>query len=315
MRALVITNMHPSPEAPARGSFVRDQVAALRSLPDLEVELFSFRSRGAGSYLRAARELRARYRGDRFDVVHAHFGLTIWPALAVGGDAHGVTLHGTDLVHPRSRAITLAGLPMMDLVAPVSEELAKLVPARLVRGELAVLPTGVDTGRFRRIDRAEARRKLGLDPTGPYLLFAADPARREKRHDLAQALAQDVRLLTLGRVAPEEVPWWINAANAVLVTSERESFGLAVLEALACDVPVLATPVGIAPEVIGEVPGAYCAPFELGAWRRALEPVLAEDDPRVAGRAVASRYSVGRMAERLAGVWRGLGSGRNQPLE
>ncbi len=42
----------------------------------------------------------------------------------------------------------------------------------------------------------------------------------------------------------------INAANAVIAPSEREGFGLAPLEALACDVPVLATDVGVAPLVL-----------------------------------------------------------------
>jgi glycosyltransferase involved in cell wall biosynthesis len=308
MRALVITNMYPSADDPARGSFVRDQVAALRRVPDLEVELFSFASRGIRSYVQAGRDARLRYRGASFDVVHAHFGLTIWPSLGVRGAAHAVTLHGTDLVHPRSRAITLAGLPLMDLVAPVSQQLRALVPARLVRGELVVLPTGVDLERFRRIDRAEARRVLGLDPAGPYVLFPADPARPEKRHDRALAVAGDVPLLTLGRVEPQDVPLWINASNAVLVTSERESFGLSVLEALACDVPVLSTPVGIAPDVISEVPGAYCADFEPTAWRAALEPFLRNPDPRVDGRAAAEEYSAERMAERVTIAWRALAS-------
>jgi teichuronic acid biosynthesis glycosyltransferase TuaC len=306
MRALVITNMYPSEGDPARGSFVRDQVAALRELPELEVELFEFRSRGASAYIRAARELRRRYRGEHFDVVHAHFGLTIWPSLAIRGVPHGVTLHGTDLVHPRSRAITLAGLPWMELVAPVSTQLEALVPRRAVRGELEVLPTGVNTDRFRRIDRSEARRQLGLEEAGPYLLFAADPSRPEKRHERALAVAGEVPLLALGGVEPSEVPLWVNAANAVLVTSERESFGLAVLEALACDVAVLATPVGIAPEVLPGIEGCYCAPFEVDAWRAALAPLLAQPDPRVSGRAAAERYSVRRMVERLAAAWRRL---------
>jgi teichuronic acid biosynthesis glycosyltransferase TuaC len=306
MRALVITNMYPSEGDPARGSFVRDQVAALRDLPDMEVELFAFRSLGARAYIHAARELRRRYGGSRFDVVHAHFGLTIWPSLAIRGAPHAVTLHGTDLVHPRSRAITLAGLPMMDLVAPVSSQLAALVPRRAVRGELEVLPTGVSTERFSPIDRREARRALGLEESGPYLLFAADPARPEKRYDRAVAVAGEVPLLALGAVEPSEVPLWVNAANAVLVTSERESFGLAVLEALACEVPVLATPVGIAPEILPGIDGCHCGPFELAAWRAALASLLAAADPRVRGRAVAEEYSVARMAQRLAAAWRRL---------
>jgi teichuronic acid biosynthesis glycosyltransferase TuaC len=306
MRALVVTSMYPSADDPARGSFVRDQVRALRRLPDIELELFAFRSGGASSYLHAGRELHHRYRKERFDVVHAHFGLTIWPALMVRARARAVTLHGTDLVHPRSRAITLAGLPFMDLVAPVSRQLARLIPARMVRGRIAILPAGVDVGRFRPIARPHARRALGLGEAGPCLLFPADPERPEKRFDRARAIAGSVPLLTLGRVDPEQVPLWVNAANAVLVTSERESFGLAVLEALACEVPVLSTPVGIAPDVLRGVAGTYCGPFEPAAWRAALAPLLEAADPRVAGRKAAEEYSVERMAERVAAAWRSV---------
>jgi glycosyltransferase involved in cell wall biosynthesis len=298
--------MYPGPAAPARGSFVRDQVDALSGLPEVDVELFKFDPGGPSAYVKAGWDLRRRFRGARFDVVHAHFGLTAWPALTVSARAHAVTLHGTDLVHPRSRAITLGALPFLDLVAPVSGSLSGLVPPRLVRGRIEVLPCGVDTERFRPIARADARRELGLDPAGRYLLFPADPARAEKRHDRALAVAGEVSLLTLGAIAPEQMPLWVNAADAVLVTSERESFGLAMLEALACDVPVLSTPVGIAPEVLIDVPGAYCDQFDLGAWRKAVARILDEPDPRLAGRAVAERYSAARMAARVLDAWRSL---------
>jgi glycosyltransferase involved in cell wall biosynthesis len=306
MRALVVTSMYPNPRAPARGSFVRDQVEALKRLPGLELELFAFEPGGASPYLRAPGELRRRYRGARFDIVHAHFGLTAWPAMAVRAGAHAVTLHGTDLVHPRSRAVTLSAVPFQRLVAPVSEPLATLVPRRLVRGRFEVLPCGVDVGRFRPIERTAARRELGLDENGRYLLFPADPSRPEKRYDRAQLIAGEVPLLALGGVEPSQVPLWINAADAVLVTSERESFGLAVLEALACDVPVLATPVGVAPEALRDVAGAHCGPFDPAVWSEALVAVLAQADPRVAGRAVAARYSAERMAERVLAAWRAL---------
>lgn len=306
MRALVVTTLYPTPERPALGAFVRDQVSELSKLPEVEVELFTFRSDGVGSYLSAARALRRRYSGTPFDVVHAHFGLTAWPALAVSRAPHAVTLHGTDLSHPRSRAITLAALPLMDLVAPVSDELSSRVPRRLVRHHLDVLPCGVDTERFHPISRAEARRALGLAADHRYLLFPADPARPEKRYDRARGVAGELPLLVLGDVDPDQVPLWVNAADAVIVPSEREGFGLAVLEALACDVPVLATPVGIAPEALGGIEGTYCAPFDVRAWRMALDVLLSQSDPRIAGRSSAERYSARRMAERVLEAWRRL---------
>jgi glycosyltransferase involved in cell wall biosynthesis len=300
MRALVLSDMAPDAATPGRGVFVRDQVAALRRLPGLEVELDE-----APPGPRALAALAARSRRRRgFDVVHAHYGLTAWPALAVRGARRAVTLHGTDLRHPRTRRITLAALGRLDLVATASASLARELPGETTARRVAVLPCGVSLERFHPIPRAEARAALGLPAGEPLLLFPADPARAVKRHDLARAAAGDVRLATLGAAAPDEVALWINAANAVLVPSDAEGFGLAVLEALACDVPVLATPVGIHPLALGGVRGTVCAPFDQREWRAALAPHLAADDPRVAGRARAELFSAERMAERVAVAWR-----------
>ena len=305
VRVLVVTNMYPSPRRPALGSFVRDQVEALSRIEGVDVDVFAFDPGGAGAYIRAARDLRRGHRRDRYDVVHAHFGLSAWPAFAARGRARAVTLHGTDLAHPRSRAITLAALPLLDLVAAVSEPLARTVPAWATRrATTAVLPCGVELGRFRTIPRREARAALGLAADRPCLLFAADPARPEKRHDRALEVAGDVPLLTLGDVAPADVPLRVNAANAVLVPSEREGFGLAVLEALACEVPVLATPVGIAPEALAGIDGTLCAAYDRDAWREALAPALADADPRIEGRERAERYSTDAMAARVVDAWR-----------
>lgn len=301
MRALIVTNMYPSPARPALGRFVADQVAALQRTGEAEVEVFAF---AAGGYVAGARALRARHGRDRFDIVHAHFGLTQWPALAAPARARVVTLHGTDLAHPRSRPVTLAGLRLNDLVAVVSEAMVLAVPRWATRRTPAVLPAGVDLKRFYPIDRAEARRRLGLGTDDPYLLFAADPRRPEKRYDRALAIAGDVPLLSLGNVAPEQVPLWINAANAVVVPSEREGFGLAVLEALACDVPVLATPVGVHPQALDGVAGTLCAAFDPERWAAALAPHLAAANPRVQGRARAETWSTDRMAARVLEAWR-----------
>jgi glycosyltransferase involved in cell wall biosynthesis len=308
VRALVLSNMRPDQAHPERGSFVRDQVAALRRLDGLDVELYEFPP-GPRALVSAARELRRRFprrgAGGRFDVVHAHFGLTAWPALAVPAHARALTLHGTDLRHPRTRLLTLAALGSVDLLAVVSAALADELPARAAR-RAEVLPCGVELERFRPLARAEARAELGLDAQGRYALFAADPARPEKRYDRAEQLAATAgaELLALGGVEPARVPLLVNAANAVLVPSEREGFGLAVLEALACDVPVLATPVGVHEQALAGVPRTLCAPFELARWRTALQPLLADRDPRVPGRASAERWSAASMAQRVADAWR-----------
>src|SRR4051794_262690 len=295
--------MYPTPERPQLGSFVRDQVEALRRREDVEIELFAFPP-GLRSYPAATGALRRRYRGQRFDIVHAHFGLVAWPALLSHLGPVVVTLHGNDLFHPRSRAITRAALPFVTLPAAVSREFSENLPGAGTTRRVAVLPVGIDLERFRPIPRAEARARLGLDPEGPYLLFPHDPSRPLKRYDRAREAADGTRLLTLGRVAFDEVPYWINAANAVVVPSQAEGFGLAVLEAIACGVPAFGTPVAIHPVALAGIDGAFCEPWDRERWRAALRAPLADPDPRVDARSRAEAFSSDRMAARVVAAWR-----------
>ncbi len=266
MRVLIVTNFMPDAGAPQRGRWVRDQIDELERC-GVETVRFEFPP-GRNEYLPATRRLRRLLRRERFDLVHAHYGLVGWCARLAGARPLLVSFHGTDVRHwlvgPLSRRLAWR----VDLVAAVSRALFDPEDSRpglpRVPGS-AVLPCGPDLGRFGPRPRAEARRELGLEPDGRYLLFPANPARPEKRHDRAAELAAacGAELLTGGAIEPERMPLWVNAANAVLVTSDYEGFGLAAIEALACDVPVLSTPVGIAPYALGGVRGALCAPFEL----------------------------------------------------
>lgn len=308
MRVLVVSNMEATAEAPQRGSFVRDQVRALREL-GLEVETFDWLP-GSRNYGPAIRALRRRLRRMRFDVVHAHFGLAGACASLAGADPLVVTFHGTDVRHPISGAISRALTRRPILAAAASKALFEPEAGRpgLPRpvGRSAVLPCGIDLERFAPIPREEARRELGLEPDGRYLLFPSSPARAVKRHDRAAEVAARTRstLLTLGSVPPDEVPLWINAASAVLITSENEGFGMAAVEAIACEVPVLSTPVGAVPFLLGGLDGCHVSPFDPHTWETAVGPLLESQHALAGGRARAAPFGSVPLAERVAAAYR-----------
>jgi teichuronic acid biosynthesis glycosyltransferase TuaC len=309
MRVLVVTNFEPDPAAPQRGHWVRDQVEELRRL-GFEVELFSFPP-GSRQYLPATRRLRRLLRRERFDLVHAHYGLPGWCARLAGARPLLVSFHGTDVRHwvvgPLSHRLAWRA----DLMAAVSRALFETENGRPglppVPGS-AVLPCGPDLTRFEPLPRRAARDALRLDPDARYLFFPANPQRAEKRADRARELAAacNAELLCGGSIEPAQMPFWINAANAVVITSDYEGFGLVCVEALACDVPVLSTPVGIAPYALHGIAGALCAPFDLEAWTRAAVEHLETPDSRIEGAARAATLSAARMAERTAEAYRGL---------
>jgi glycosyltransferase involved in cell wall biosynthesis len=307
MRVLVVTNFVPDAATPQRGRWVHDQVEEIRRR-GVEIEMFSFPP-GSSHYIPATLRLRRLVRRRRFDLVHVHYGLTAWCGLLARARPLAVTFHGTDVRHPVVGPMSRRLARRVDLVAAVSRALFAPEDGRpglpRVAGS-AVLPCGPDLGRFHPIPRAEARRALGLDADGRYLLFPANPHRPEKRYDRAREVAEatGAELLAGGSIDPEEMPLWVNAANAVLVTSDYEGFGLACVEALACDVPVCSTPVGIAPFALAGVAGALCAPFDTAVWAEALAAHLGAADPRVEGASRAASLSASRMAERTIEAYR-----------
>jgi glycosyltransferase involved in cell wall biosynthesis len=98
------------------------------------------------------------------------------------------------------------------------------------------------------------------------VLFPANPTRPEKRFGLAEACvarlnqnSSDVHLHVLKDVPHEDVPTWLNAAEAILVTSTHEGSPNAVKEALACNVPVVSVDVGDVRARIGGIDGCFIA--------------------------------------------------------
>jgi glycosyltransferase involved in cell wall biosynthesis len=311
LRVLIVANMYPSPSRPSFGVFVADQVAALRATGEVEVEVFHWDARRRPwRYALAALEL-ALTRLDA-DVVHAHYGLSGVVALAAPRRIPLVlTVHGRDCHHPVVKRLTGLVARRAAAVVAVSDELARRCPFPVA----AVIPPGVDLELFRPLPRPEARARLGLDAgtARRLVVFPADPQRPEKRFADARALVAgladarpDVELRAVFGRPRAEMPLWLNAADAVVITSEREGYGLACVEALACDVPVLSTPVGVAPTLLAGLDGCLCAPFDAVRWGAHLEGVLANHEPRVAGRAVAETQGLPEAARRTLQLYREL---------
>jgi glycosyltransferase involved in cell wall biosynthesis len=237
---------------------------------------------------------------EEFDLVHANYGLTAPMALAQPVRPVVLSLWGSDVLGPAwLHTLSEACGRRFDAVISPSEPLSRELSVSHER-----IPFGVDTDLFRPVDRAEARERVGWPDDEPIALFPYDTERPVKEYERAERVADEagVDLRTVSGVDYEEMPYYFNAADALLVTSRYESGPMVVREAAACNVPVVSTPVGFAPDVLDGVSNSVVADTddELAAG---LTDVVA-GDARSDGRDVVDGLALDEMGDRLLEVYR-----------
>jgi glycosyltransferase involved in cell wall biosynthesis len=316
MRILLVSQMYPGPDDPDLGSFVALGERALRERGhDVELAVLDRRAGGKARYL----ELRKRVRrAARPDVVWAHF---LVPAGLFASEVDAplvVTAHGRDVRNigsiPGIAALTRRVVRRASAVVAVSEYLRRELEERLpeARGKTEVIDSGVDLERFRAVEPA-------AQLESPAFLHVGSLTERKNVVRLADAFAQlgrgsltfvgdgplrgalekrtGVRLV--GRVAHDEVPGWLSAADVVCGPALVEPFGQALLEAMACGRSVVATRVGGPPEFVSDDAGVLVDPLDTAGLVRALETAAALPAPNEAARAAAAAHDVRHQAERV----------------
>ena len=160
-----------------------------------------------------------------------------------------------------------------------------------------MIPNGVDLDFFTPIDRQEARGRLGWDPDEKAALFVGNPALPTKNHALAEAACvraarqcPQVRLRVAWAISPEDMPVWMSAADALVFPSWSEGSPNALKEAMACELPVVATPVGDIPERLRGIPGCQILPPDEERFADALLEALHH------GRCPEARVAVGELS-------------------
>ena len=93
------------------------------------------------------------------------------------------------------------------------------------------------------------------------LIIIGDGEQYETLHTLISRGNLSYNVLLLGSRPNEEIPKYMQSSHLFLLTSLSEGFALTLLEAMACGLPIISTPVGIAPEIINSWNNGRLIPF------------------------------------------------------
>lgn len=325
MRALIVTNMYPTPARPHAGTFIAAQVNSLRDIGvELDVWHVDRQEKGRAVYRGVSGEARRLVAAYEPDLVHVQYGGVLAsqitrairdrPVLvsfcgddllgSPGGSRLDLVAGGFNILASRRAAARAAGIVVK------SRNLFEALPRTVDRRERVwILPNGVDLSRFRPLDQRDCQRRLGWDSARKHVLFPASPDRTEKRFSLAEAAVTQLdggtghtELHSLAGVEHAGVPIWLNAADVVLLTSSREGSPNAIKEALACNAPVVSVDVGDVAERVEGVAGCYLAEATPADLADKLRCVF-EGAGRSNGQERMSELSLERVAAKLRDVY------------
>jgi glycosyltransferase involved in cell wall biosynthesis len=258
--------------------------------------------RSAGDYLRFIPEVISESL-DGYDIVHANYGLTAPAALAQVRLPVVLSLWGSDLMGEYGWLAKQCAR-YCEAVIVMSDEMA-----RELSEPCHVIPHGIDMDRFAPRPREEVRAQLGWDPEARHVLFPYPPSHEVKNHPRAERVVErasglvdaDVNLQVVYGVPHVEVPTYMNASDALVLTSDREGSPNSVKEALSCNLPVVSTDVGDVAERLDGVSPSHVSDDD-DELVSALADVLA-DPRRSNGREAVRDISLNQMGERIEDVY------------
>jgi teichuronic acid biosynthesis glycosyltransferase TuaC len=320
MKILAITNLYPSAEFPSHGVFVQEQIKGLCAV-GLEVRVLFVDRRRSGplAYYRLQKKIRDAVAEFEPEVIHAMYGGVmadqivrhhhVCPVVVTfrGSDLLGENLSGwtRKIISRYGVRCSRRAAKKADGVVVVARHLIGALNGAATMDKVRVIPSGIDLTRFTPLDSQLCKQKLGWNPQSFHVVFASSSGDPVKRPWLAQAAVDQVRRLGcpaefhfITGIPTTEMPLWLNAGDAVLLTSLHEGSPNIVKEALACGLPVVSVDVGDVAEQLEGVDGCHLAQPEPAALAAKLRQVW-QRGQRLDCRNRCENFSVLNVAQKL----------------
>jgi teichuronic acid biosynthesis glycosyltransferase TuaC len=267
-------------------------------------------------YLRCLGIVRKLAKQSKIDLIHAHAIMPDGFAAALLGRTLNIpvvcTIHGSDINdYPWQNRITFSATKWasraVDGLVAVSHDLRDKVFSLIGARQLAVVHNGSDPEIFKPLPSKQARIQLGLPLNKKIVLFVGnllpvkgiefllEAVSKLQRSDILLCLVGDgilkSSLLSLadrlgiahvckliGARPYQEIPFWLCAADCLVLSSLSEGLGSVLTEAMLCRVPVIATAVGGIPDIVRHgYTGTLVPPKDPSALAKALDTLFDGD--------------------------------------
>lgn len=236
----------------------------------LEIDYYEIVGRGFWGYSKNFFKIWQKIKSVKPQIIHAHYSFSGYLVGIVSlffSFKVIVSLMGSDVKYKRSIRSLITrffGYYIWDYVIFKSKDL--FLSLNYKKNNFEIIPNGVDLDKFYPIDKQLCQLKLGLNNEKYIVLFPADPDRPEKNFRLAKFALEnlsgyDFHILFLKNINHDDVVYYYNAADVVVLTSLWEGSPNVIKEAMACNKPIVATNVGDIRWLFDGLPGFFLSNF------------------------------------------------------
>jgi len=255
--------------------FRLEQGESLRKL-GIDVDYFNIRGKGFFGYLRNLPSLKKNVKEKKYDLIHAHYGLSGLLSVLQRRVPVVITFHGSDIWNFKIRPLCILASYLSVWNIFISKVLRSKARG-LRKKNSSIIPCGLDLKRFFPMEKKKAREQLGMKKEKKYILFSSAFSNKIKNYHLAKKAVKyipNAELVELKGYSKKEVSLLMNACDLLLITSFHESGPLVVKEAMACNCPIVSTDVGDVRWIFGDTAGCYITSYEIGNVENKIKMAL-----------------------------------------
>ncbi|MBI3502707.1 MAG: glycosyltransferase [Bacteroidetes bacterium] len=255
-------------------------------------------------------------------IIHAHYGTvcSFFSALCAFFLRLPlvITFHGSDI----NNTAKVDGF-WRDLIGRTLSQISSLSATRIIcvskkikeklwwsKKIAAIIPVGVNTDFFYPVPKNEARQKLNISSFEKIILFNAGKNPEIKRIDIAREVFQAVKKnipearmeILDGNVAYDKIPFYMNAADCLLLTSDSEGSPTIVKESLMCNLPVVSVDAGDVEEQLDGIYPSKIVSRDLNQISNAVSEILYLNQ-NSNGRTKLENYSDKEIAKKIKKIY------------